>query len=134
MIARYEVSVVGFQDYRRTVLAASRGKAKSKYLRELREVWDDLPYTEIRAEKMPGELPELVSSLEFLKVAEQRGVPGARCGDRVQVGEAKGVIVGHNYSSNFQVLFDADSAKYAGTEHNVHPGDLKFLTGREANK
>jgi hypothetical protein len=36
------------------------------------------------------------------------------------------VIVGHNSSANFDVLFDDDSPRYAGNTLNVHPSEIKL--------
>lgn len=55
-------------------------------------------------------------------------MPNVRCGQRVHVGEARGVIVGHNESANFSVLFDLDSPKYPGAILSVHPGELVLAT------
>lgn len=61
-----------------------------------------------------------------MEMARRRGVPDARCGQRVLVGKSRGVIIGHNSSLNFDVLFDDDDPKFAGLTLNVHPADCQF--------
>jgi hypothetical protein len=51
-------------------------------------------------------------------------MPEVECGQRVRVGISRGVIVGHNESANFNVLFDDDDPRYPGLTLNVHPCDV----------
>jgi hypothetical protein len=122
-VSAFEVSVKG-TTWSAIVNASSPGKAKGSYHREVCDAWPDVPYTAMRCRKMGG--PH--SSEQFLNNARYRGMPGVRCGQRVLVGEERGVIVGHNASANFDVLFDADS-KYRGQTLNVHPESI-VLVGR----
>ena len=65
------------------------------------------------------------TSERFRANAAYRGMPHIQCGQRVKVGEAHGVIVGHNESANFDVLFDPDSPRYANLRLNVHPASIE---------
>lgn len=95
------------------------GRAKARYWIDVKESWPSIPFTAIRARKLGPPL----SSQEFQRCADRRGVT-FRCGQRVTVGIDRGVIVGHNSSANFDVLFDDDSARFAGLTLNVHPADI----------
>jgi hypothetical protein len=53
-------------------------------------------------------------------MAKYRCIPFARVGMRVRVGDEMGTIVGHNSSSNLDVLFDLGS-RYPGEVLNCHP-------------
>lgn len=99
------------------------GKAKSEYLRDVRESWPDITYLDLTVRKVSS---SAFSSQQFLRVAHYRGLPDARCGQRVIVGKGRGVIVGYNSSANFDVLFDDDSPEYAGLTLNVHPHGIEF--------
>jgi hypothetical protein len=116
----YECNVVG-TEWQKIVNARSAGKAKAEYHRDVRDAWSEIPFTAIRARKLKRGAH---SSPEFLSVAQRRGLPHVRCGDRVMVGDDSGVIVGHNGSMNFDVLFDG--GRYAGQVLNVHPGSCRF--------
>ena len=67
------------------------------------------------------------TSERFRADAAYRGMPDIQCGQRVKVGEAHGVIVGHNESANFDVLFDPDSPRYANLRLNINPRRLNPL-------
>ncbi len=108
----YAVSVCG--DGRETIInSRSRGSAKADFLRRLDM---DLEYTALRC-RVAG---PVATSSDLRRTAEYRGVPFVRAGMRVVVKNERGVIVGGNSSSNFDVLFDDDS-KYAGNTLNCHP-------------
>ena len=115
----YEVSVAG-RDWRQIVNARTPGKAKHSYHRQVLDAWPDVPFTAMRCRKVGA--PQ--TSDAFRRNAAYRGLPDVRCGQRVIVGEARGAIVGHNSSANFDVLFDDDSPRYAGLTLNVHPNSL----------
>lgn len=115
----FECSVVG-TDWKRIVNARSAGKAKADYRRDVREPWPSIPFTAIRCRKVGA--PH--SSEQFIWNAQRRGMPNVRCGQRVAVGEARGVIVGHNSSANFDVLFDEDSPRCPNERLNVHPSEV----------
>lgn len=112
----FEVSVVG-TNWTAVINARTRGQAKREYHLQVTDAWPDIPYTAVRCRKLGASR----SSDEFIRNAEYRGLPGARCGQRVRVGKGRGVIVGHNSSANFDVLFDSDSPTYPGQRLNVHP-------------
>lgn len=118
----FEVSIKG-TEFSRTVNARSKGKAKSDYWRDVLDAFPDLPYTFIRCRKIGS--PQ--TSREFIRNAEYRGLPDLKCGQRVKVGEDFGVVVGHNCSANFDVLFDPDSPKYPNLTLNVHPNSLEII-------
>jgi hypothetical protein len=114
----FEVTVKG-TNWHQVINHATAGKAKAKYWRDVRESWPDVPFTAIRCRKLGS--PR--TSAEFVRNAVYRGLPNVKCGQRVQVGQSAGVIVGHNSSANFDVLFDDDSPLYAGQILNVHPSE-----------
>lgn len=121
-IQAWEVSVSG-QDWKVVVNATSRGKAKAEYHRQVLDAWPGVPFTAMRASAVGR--PR--SSRQFILCAEYRGLPNLRCGDKVKVGQATGTVVGHNASSNFEVLFDADSKEYAGQRLSVHPESMQVI-------
>ena len=118
----FEVSVAE-TDWTRIVNARSAGKAKYEYYLDVREVWPDVSLTAMRARKL-GKAQTLAG---FERVAKYRGMPHVKCGQRVKVGDSLGVIVGHNSSANFDVLFDDDAPKYAGRRLNVHPQEVELI-------
>ena len=120
----FEVTVVGEPEWGRTINAARVGQAKSEYHRLLLDCFPEVPFTALRCRKVGA----AKSSREFVRCAAYRGLPAVRCGQKVKVGAATGVIVGHNSSANFDVLFDEHSPKYAGLRLNVHPASLEVIT------
>lgn len=121
-VAAFECNVKG-TDWQQVVHARTAGKAKSEYLRHVRDAWPEVPYTAVTVRCLG--VPRTDS--EFARVAAYRGMPHVRIGDRVQVGDCCGAIVGHNRSANFDVLFDDDAPKYAGQVLNVHPASVVML-------
>lgn len=120
-VSAFEVHVVGRTTWRRVINARTAGQAKAEYFRDLHESWPSIPYTALRC-RLVGPAS---SSEDFIRCAAYRGVPDARCGQRVVVGESRGVIVGHNGSANFEVLFDSDALRYAGLRLSVHPSECQ---------
>lgn len=120
----FEVRVAG-KDWAVIINARSSGQAKFLFWRENSP---DFSFTEIRVRKLGA--PQTPES--FIHTAKYRGLPDARCGQRVRVGDATGVIVGSNSSANFDVLFDTDSPRYAGLRLNVHPQEIVFTEGAGA--
>lgn len=118
----FEVWHVLKPEWARTINARSRGKAKSQYLRDISESWD-ADYRDICCRK----IGRPVTSERFRENAKYRGMPEVECGQRVKIGESCGVIVGHNASANFDVLFDDDAPKYAGLTLNCHPQSVEIL-------
>lgn len=107
-------------DWARTVNATSASKARYSYWRDVSEPWPDIQYTDIRSRKVgPAHSDEM-----FMHVAELRGLPHVRCGDRVKVGNSEGVIVGAGGGANFEVLFG--SGDYAGRQYVCHPSTIEF--------
>lgn len=107
-------------EWARTINAETASKARYSYWRDVSEPWPDIPYTAIRSRKVGA--PQ--SNDMFLHVAELRGLPNVRCGDRVKAGDSEGVIVGCGGGANFDVLFD--SGEYAGRQYIIHPANLTF--------
>lgn len=118
----FEVWVADVPEFRRIVNERTPGKAKAAYLMDLNESWPDYKYTDLRVRKLGG--PH--TSDRFRHNARYRGMPDVVCGQRVRVGRASGVIVGHNSSANFDVMFDDDSPEYAGLTLNVHPQSVEL--------
>lgn len=106
--------------------APTAGKARYLYWLHVREACPDVRLIDIRSRSRGGPY----TSSDFRRTAEKRGVPHARCGDLVKVGESEGVIVGHNCSSNFNVHFHA--GPYAGSELSVHPGEIEWIERQAA--
>ena len=115
----FEVRVAG-ENGAVIINAHSSGQAKTFFWRGNSP---NFPFTEIRVRKLGA--PQTPES--FMHTAKYRGLPDARCGQRVRVGDATGVIVGSNSSANFRVLFDTDSPKHAGLRLNVHPQGIVFV-------
>lgn len=101
---------------------ATAGQAKYDHWLHVHEAWQDTKFTDIRVRKVGR--PE--STEQFIGNAEYRGLPDLRCGHRVKVGQSEGIVVGHNASANFEVLFDA--GKYAGQTLSVHPSEMQVLS------
>ena len=118
----FEVWVSGRPEFGRVINERTAGRAKRSYLLDLNESWPDYKFTDLRARKIGG--PHTTE--RFIDNAVYRGTPDVRCGQRVKVGLGRGVIVGHNESANFDILFDDDSPKYAGLTLNVHPGEVQY--------
>lgn len=127
-LAAFELGIVG-QQPTRVMNARSAAKAKYLYLLDVRDVWPDVTFMDLFARKVG----EPRTSDAFRRTAAYRGMPGLECGQRVIVNvpndkpRPRGVIVGHNDSANFEVLFDDDSPQFAGLTLNVHPGELVLV-------
>lgn len=117
-VRAYEVTVVD-TDWHKAINAVSAGQAKAEYYRDLRDSWPDIPFTALRV-RCVGR-PR--TSPDFIRCAEYRGV-SFRCGDAVSVDGDPGVIVGHNSSANFDVLFEG--GRYKGQRLNVHPASIQL--------
>lgn len=103
--------------------ARTAGQAKVRHFWQVRDAWCDTKFTDIRCRKVGG--PH--TSERFKDNAKYRGMPDVRCGQRVRVGDhGDGVIVGHNASANFDVLFD--TGRWAGQTLNCHPQSVELLT------
>lgn len=108
-------------DWGRIVNAETASKARYDYWLDVSESWPEIKYTEIRSRKVgPAHTSEA-----FARNAAYRGMPAVRCGDPVKVGDDRGVIVGHNSSANFDVLFD--TGRFAGQRLNCHPATVTVL-------
>ena len=121
----WECTVRG-TNWRSIINHLTAGKARYEYLLGLREVWPDVTFAEISVRKIgPAH-----TSDAHKRTAAYRGRPELTCGRRVEVccgGErALGVIVGHNDSANFNVLFDTDT-RFKGSVGNVHPSEIRAL-------
>lgn len=120
----FEVSVKG-TDWTKIINARTAGKAKYQYWLDVTDAWPDVPITAMRARKYSSGKP--YTSSEFERNAKYRGMPKVKCGQRVKVGNSLGVIVGHNSSANFDVLFDDDAPEYGGLRLNVHPREVEII-------
>ena len=116
----FEVTVEGFPPVIYNHRTA--GKAKTLAFRDLSASYESYRYTDLHVRKLGAPY----SSERFISNAEYRGLPNARCGQRVVVGNKMGVIVGHNSSANFNILFDEDAPEFAGMILNVHPSEVQF--------
>lgn len=118
----FEVSVAG-TDWTTILNSSSRGRAKAEYHRCVTDAWPDVPFTAMRARRIgPPQTSEA-----FIRNAVYRGLPNVKCGQRVEVSGARGTIVGHNRSANFDVLFDDDAPRYAGQTLNCHPNEVRLI-------
>lgn len=116
MISAYECNVVG-TDWAEIVNAETAGRAKAIYWRDVKESWESIPYTEIRARRLGA--PRNTRRLDACCVS--RGVE-FRAGQRVRVGASKGVVVDGASGANFLVLFT--DGQFAGCRLAVHPSEL----------
>ena len=121
----WECNVRG-KDWQRTINHLTAGKARYEYLLDLRDAWPDATFADITVRKIgPAHTSEA-----FKRTATYRGMPALTCGQRVEVcsgsQRALGVIVGHNDSANFDVLFDEDTY-FKGGIGNVHPSELRTV-------
>ncbi len=120
-VCAFEVSVKG-TNWSQIINSSSSGKAKSEYHRQVTDAWPEVPFTSMRCRKIgPAH-----TSDQFIRNAVYRGMPGLRCGLEVSVGGELGVIVGHNSSANFDVLF-SETSKYKGSVLNVHPQSIEVV-------
>lgn len=102
--------------------AHTAGQAKARHFWQVHDAWDSTKFTDIRVRKIGA--PH--TSDRFIENARYRGLPDVRCGQRVRVGsDGEGVIVGHNSSANFDVLFE--TGKWAGRVLNCHPQEVELL-------
>jgi len=103
--------------------AWTRSKARYQFWLDIRDCWSEVKLMDLNVRKIGG--PH--SSERFIHNAKYRGMPDVRCGQRVKVGaEGEGVIVGHNSSANFDVLFD--TGRWAGQTLNCHPMEVELLS------
>ena len=109
----FECGVKG-KDWSSVVYAQSRGKAKVSYWHDIRESWEDIPFTLITARRC-GEC----QPLGLRRTALYRDLPFVRAGMVVKVGGWYGRVVGSNASANLDVLFV--DGPYRGQTLNCHP-------------
>lgn len=108
----YACRVAGY-DHETVVHELSAGRAKSQFVRDL-DI-DGIGFTDVRVRSLGR--PVATEGVE--RVAKNRGVPFAKTGMHVRVGESNGRIVGHNSSGNFDILFWDGAHK--GQRLNCHP-------------
>lgn len=117
-VRAYECKVKGF-DWSTTIHAETAGKARYRYWLRVSDPCPDVKFTDIRVLSCGPP----VTSDSFRRIAEYRGVPFARVGMRVIADGKRGVLVGANDSSNFDVLFEG------GGVGNCHPNyNMEYLT------
>lgn len=117
-VAAFDVWIPGapWGDVRETINAQSAGAAKVHYWRRVTDAWPSIPYTAVRVRKVGP--PQ--SSPEFLIGVGYRGIPSARCGDRVTWKNGGGVIVGFGGGGAWlEVLADEGWRGY------VHPAECR---------
>lgn len=108
----------GEPPHTQTVYAHSRGAAKADYWHQVREAWQDVPFTAIRARRARGSARD--PNLD--RVASYRGLPPLIPGvTRVRVFGRLATVIGANASANIDVIYDD------GRNVPVHPGDLEIL-------
>ncbi len=127
----WECNVRG-KEWQRTVNHLTAGKARYEYLLDLRDSWPDATFADITVRKVgPAH-----TSDAFRRTATYRGRTELACGSRVEVvsgsQRALGVIVGHNDSANFDVLFDEDTY-FKGGIGNVHPSEIRLVRDNECH-
>jgi hypothetical protein len=115
-------------DWSDVINARNEKQARAYYHARVSDVWPHIKLKDVSAHKIGAPY----TSEGFERNAKYRGLPHAKCGMRVRVGNAEGVIVGHNSSANFDILFDDDSPLYPGERLNVHPHELEILNAKEA--
>jgi len=107
------------------IYAASAGAARYEWYRELRDLcytvqdgddYVDVSFRHIRVRKVGR---SATMAAEVMCVGSERGVPFARLGMSVKVGEWSGRIAGVNDSANFDVLFE--DGPHKGQKLNCHP-------------
>ena len=127
----WECNVRG-KEWQRTINHLTAGKARYEYLLDLRDSWPDATFADITVRKIGA----AHTSEAFRRTATYRGRNELTCGARVEVvggsQRALGVIVGHNDSANFDVLFDEDTY-FKGGIGNVHPSEIRLVRDNECN-
>lgn len=121
----WECNVRG-KEWQRIINHLTAGKARYEYLLDLRDSWPGVTFADITVRKVgPAHTSEA-----FRRNAVYRGRTELTCGARVEVvsgsQRALGVIVGHNDSANFDVLFDEDTY-FKGGIGNVHPSEIRLV-------
>ena len=100
-------------DHERILNRETAGQAKADYFRDISEI--GCRYTDIRVRRLGAP----ITTDGLARTAKRRGVPFARAGMRVKVGDDFGHIVDNNDSSNFDVLFE--TGRHKGLTLNCHP-------------
>jgi hypothetical protein len=103
--------------FRKSIFAATRGKARYEYLRDLRDAGWDVSFKDIRVRS--GDSIPLEKVTSFSRTAHARGLPFAHIGMRVEVEGHPGILVGSNDSGNFDVFFTGGPPE--GQTGNCHP-------------
>lgn len=128
----WECNVRG-EDWARIINHRTAGKARYEYLLDLRDAWPEASFADITVRKVG----QAYTSEAHKRTAAYRGRPELTCGTMVEVRSggqrALGVIVGHNDSANFDVLFDEDTC-FAGGIGNVHPSEIHIVDAKKEGK
>lgn len=101
-IRSFRCTVAGYESI---VNARTAGEARYQRYLSAQEWHPDVRFIDIRVNVVKG---QPVAPEGFDEVCRRRGVPFAKVGMRVEVDGKPGAIVGHNYSANFDVLFDGE--------------------------
>lgn len=118
-VRAYACSIPKCGDHETIVNAESPSKARYRFMLDVGDAFaDGLRFQDVLVRSAGAP----VTTERFLHNAKYRGIPDARCGDRVTVGGDHGIIVGHNDSANLDVLFE--DGPYSGQVLNVHPGTV----------
>lgn len=124
-VRAFEVWVATHEEFGATINTTSAGRARYQFLLRLRDAGWQVEFKDLRVRSVGGP----VSSRDFRRMAQGRGLSRVRCGDRVFLASgARGTIVGHTSSACFEVQFDADSPRYPGAVLAVHPGECQIET------
>lgn len=115
-MSAFECSVAG-TDWAEIVNAETAGKAKAIYWRDVRDSWESIPYTDIRAKRLGS--PR--GTRRLAACCASRGVE-FHAGQRVRVGASTGIVVDGASGANFLVAFT--SGQYAGCRLAVHPSEI----------
>ena len=99
--------------------AETASKARYQYWLDVTEPYPAIRLIDLRVRK----LGPAHSSEDFKRCAAYRGLPDLRCGHRVKTRCGTGIVVGHNHSANFNILFE--DGDYTGRTLSLHPTELE---------
>ncbi len=113
----FEIEVKGSGWPPRIVNAHTAGKARYAYLLDVADSYPEMTFKHLRCRKVG--IVRAVDPEGFARFLRLRGLTGWAVGDRCLATGLPGVIVGHNSSLNFDVLFD-----FGTVVGNVHPSEI----------
>jgi len=126
VIRAFECGVTG-TEWRATVHATTRGKAKLVYFRDVKDAWQEVKFTDIRCRFLgsPRNTPQFEHTKAYRNVA-------FNIGDQVSVGGSVGFIVDRTNSANFAVEFT--EGRYKGCRLSCHPVEIAVVPQLEKAK